>query len=125
MSAEQRQFARVKTSMQCVILDDGYEDAVACDISMGGAFVQTTVLPEIGAKLDMEFILPDSQDTIPVKAVVKRLERENRIGFGIAFVNISPVEQVLLEAYIRDLMVKQGIPFASVQNKPVLDMEKE
>lgn len=58
----------------------------ARDLSRGGAFIESRVLPTVGAKVDVELRLPDSTPTLALDAEVTWLrKRTGAPGFGVSF----------------------------------------
>lgn len=58
----------------------------ARDLSRGGAFIESRVLPAIGAKVDVELRLPDEPSTLALDGEVTWLRtRTGTLGFGVCF----------------------------------------
>ncbi len=58
----------------------------ARDLSHGGAFIESRVLPKLGAKVDVELRLPDALTALALGAEVAWLRtRDGTSGFGVSF----------------------------------------
>ncbi|HEY4183901.1 MAG TPA: PilZ domain-containing protein [Polyangia bacterium] len=73
----------------------------AADVSLGGAFLCSDLLFEIGEVLNLTIQLPDSRQILARGRVV-RVSRgatdEQPPGMGIEFVDLSPVDRAAVEA---------------------------
>ena len=72
----------------------GWIDARTRNIGVGGAFIETSPLPAIGATLIVELALPTSDQKFTLPAVV-RWASESSGGMGVQFIDVDV--DILLE----------------------------
>jgi len=77
------------------------------DISEGGIFVSTYAVAARGAKMVLEFTLPDNKEKICVQAEVRWLREYNpdsdaNPGMGLEFVNLSDEDRQRIDAFIKN-----------------------
>lgn len=72
--------------------DEVWLDAETRNIGVGGAFIVTTQIPEVGATIAIQLSLPGNDQTFALPAVVRWRSND---GMGVQFVNVDV--DVLLE----------------------------
>ena len=72
------------------------------DVSLGGAFLRSDLLFEVGEELELEFQLPDGGRTIRTRGRVVHVQREpiDSAGMGIAFAGLDEGERAAVRAYL-------------------------
>lgn len=70
----------------------------ASDLSMGGVFLRSTVLFELGEELGLEFQLGGA--LVKARAKVVRVSTDERAGMGIAFTRIDPAHREALQQFL-------------------------
>ena len=106
-SEERRAQARREVELPVLVTDIGNRVAAQIrfevrDMSLGGAFVRSPLLFEVGEELDMEFQIPDGP-LVRARGRVVRVERAAGLaeaGMGIAFSHLSESDQAALRAYL-------------------------
>jgi len=73
---------------------ESWTDARTRNIGVGGAFIETSPLPAVGATLTVELALPTSDQKFTMPAVV-RWASESTGGIGVQFVGVDV--DILLE----------------------------
>ncbi len=109
MSARVRRDARKdsRTTLELpVVVSDAANKARAgirfgtSDVSVGGAFLRSDLLFEVGELLSLEFQLPDGR-AIRAQGRVVRVSRDaskDRVpGMGVEFVQLSPQDRAAIE----------------------------
>lgn len=80
------------------------ERFISRDISSGGAFLYTTRVYPIGAKVELAFYLPYHHNMIQVTGLVRRHSQDAQSGLvdgmGIEFVDVGMETQKLLDDYM-------------------------
>jgi uncharacterized protein (TIGR02266 family) len=71
---------------------------LSLNVSAGGLAIRTTSLLDIGSTLKVRFKLPKGSHEIDVDARVAWADR--RVGMGLQFTRIDPVDQRAIEAYV-------------------------
>lgn len=76
--------------------EPGWVDSETRNIGVGGAFVVTAAPRAIGAKLDLELVLPTTERRFPLTAVVRWVQTTGaELGMGVQFVDVDV--DILLE----------------------------
>ena len=74
------------------------------DLSVGGAFIRSDLLFEVGEELTLEFALPDGR-TVRARGKVVRVARDTGgdlvPGMGIQFVNLADADRDAIRASVR------------------------
>jgi c-di-GMP-binding flagellar brake protein YcgR len=70
------------------------------DISGGGAFLPSNLLLKEGDTFWISFTLPGAQLAINTRGRVVRVQRGERPGMGIKFLDLTPAEKAALEAFL-------------------------
>ncbi|MBV1856827.1 MAG: PilZ domain-containing protein [Nannocystaceae bacterium] len=86
-SASARRHRRVPVDIEVRWTSNGnrYASRVR-DLSRGGAFIESQILPIIGAKVDVELRLPEGPATLALDGEVAWLRtRTGKLGFGVCF----------------------------------------
>ncbi len=76
----------------------------AADVSVGGAFLRSDLLFEVGEVLNLQIEVPPNRRILAVGRVVRvsRGTAQDRIpGMGIEFVDLSPADRAAIETAIR------------------------
>jgi len=108
LTAEQRQLPRVRA-----VAPVRYESRrlslqeITQDISLGGVFVSTDLIDEIGTAVQLEIMLPGTGMIINARGQVRwnSLEGEiadpaARVGMGVQFTDLEPwAKEILLETF--------------------------
>ena len=92
---------------------DVHTTAYMQNIGHGGVFIRTENPLEIGARLELEFTLPDSFRTIKAQAQVAWARKDHDgdlfpAGMGLMFTDILPTDRDDLNSYVRQLAHTQG-----------------
>jgi len=80
--------------------------AYIANLGEGGLFIHTTKSLPVGSLLDLEFSLPDSDQTITTKGKVMWIRPQDMStekmppGMGIQFINMNPNDNELLKNYL-------------------------
>ena len=87
---------------------DVHTTAYMQNVGHGGVFVRTPNPLEVGAKVELEFTLPETFRTIKAQAKVawSRKEAESDLfpeGMGLTFIEIQPADQKALSEYVNKL----------------------
>jgi len=103
MLAEKRRYVRLPfhTTVTC----ESNKKSVKLDsinISAGGMLLAPTESVTVGQEFDLEFILPQVQAPLRVRA--KALHFSPRDGVGIQFLNLSPEDHAAIQHYITGAM---------------------
>ncbi len=81
----------------------------ARDLSHGGAFIESRILPEVGAKLDVELRLPLGATSLAFDAEVTwRSERVHEQGFGVSFKLPDRGAAARLRQAVRECEIEYG-----------------
>jgi uncharacterized protein (TIGR02266 family) len=98
-----RKFRRKPVHVEIRVRDEeGVGDVTfdTSDLSLGGAFLKSDLLLELGEELDLEIPIPGTEP-VHVRARVVRASRgaENKSapGMGIEFIDVSPAVRRLLQ----------------------------
>ncbi len=82
----------------------------ARDLSRGGAFIESRVLPAIGAKVDVELRLPDGPATLALGGEVAWLRtRTGTPGFGVCFKLPDRSVAAQLQDAVRECEIISGV----------------
>lgn len=101
MSIDKRQHKRhaISLKVRYPSLDDFIEDYTA-NISIGGCFLQSTQVFEMGQTFELTLQLPDGHE-IQTQAVVRWISTDSEFsGVGVQFVVISQRDQRLIERLV-------------------------
>ena len=101
-----REEARAAVEWSITFWRDGLQHVGTIrDLSRGGFFVRTPVRQPVGARLDVSFDVPVERGvkTIVAEAIVVRLGRENDLGLGCRFFQLSATSRQNLEECLRIL----------------------
>lgn len=55
------------------------------DLSRGGAFISSSFLPEVGARVELELVLRPGDDPVRLQSRVAWVSKSQRSGFGVDF----------------------------------------
>lgn len=69
------------------------------DVSMGGAFLQSSILLEMGEELSLMLVV-SPKVTINARARVVRVSYGDPPGMGIRFINLAPKDREAIKALI-------------------------
>jgi hypothetical protein len=82
------------------VQDGEWLEAVARDLSLGGAFIDTAQIPAFGTSVRLALELPNGKGTIEVAGVVRW---SNASGFGMQFGLLGAKETHVLVGLLADL----------------------
>jgi len=76
------------------------------NLSLGGVFLESDLLLEVGSVVSLAFRLPNSKNTTSAEAVVVRVADEDSLGrsqpgMGLEFTRMSAGDRTLLEQYLK------------------------
>jgi uncharacterized protein (TIGR02266 family) len=75
----------------------------AGNLSTGGVFFERTIPHPIGTQVKLKFELPGKEGVIETTGeVVSAPGSSNGFGAGVRFVNLDPVEQRLIEEFVKE-----------------------
>lgn len=101
---ERRREARRAYDVAVYVHHDGEEFVGLCgDVSEGGLFVATHDAPPKGSLIELEFLMPDSDEEFRLEAEVrwvrKEWDEEARVapGFGVRFIDLSDKDRARLD----------------------------
>lgn len=107
------QFRRRYTRLPCRVTvsvteseGEGYLLFPAVNLSMGGAFLESDLLLEVGSMVKLAFRLPNSKNPSALEAVVVRVADEDSLGrsqpgMGVEFIRMDTTSRKLLEEYLK------------------------
>lgn len=104
-----RQHPRLSVATELWIGQDGIfirSDERICDLSLGGAFIETSQHYAVGTVLSLRFKLPESSRLITCTAIVRNTRSGH--GFGVQFLDLAGDDHWLLDNFIQ----KQALQFA-------------
>ncbi|MCW5828583.1 MAG: PilZ domain-containing protein [Deltaproteobacteria bacterium] len=89
---------------------EGHLLFTSVNLSLGGVFLESELLLEVGSILKLAFRLPDSDVPTEASAVVVRVSDEDSLGrmqpgMGLEFTSMAPAGRMALEAWLRDRLV--------------------
>ena len=101
---EKRQTQRIETDLDLIsISSDLSTDSHITNMSVSGAFIESSWPLPINSELDLHIQLPDEHEIMSADARVvwNHYERKHDLdGMGILFTNIHPKQQQRLAAFI-------------------------
>jgi len=106
---EDRRYVRRPLYATVTVRDAGEPNAGAVlfdavDISLGGAFLQSELLLEVGDEVEITFAIPDEMDPIHVRAKVAWATRANEQkgtpGMGLQFLDLTDSDRERIANYI-------------------------
>ena len=74
--------SQIKSQVRCQFEGAEAFDGLAKDISLGGMYIEATVVPPFGAKLSIVCRLPGTKEEATLPAVVRWVKPD---GFGVQF----------------------------------------
>jgi hypothetical protein len=104
-----RQHPRLSVATELWIGQDGIftrADEKLSDLSVGGAFIETSQHYSIGCVLSLRFRMPEASRFLTCTAIVRNSQSNQ--GFGVQFLDLSPDDRWLLDSYIQ----KQAAEFS-------------
>ena len=108
-SEEQRLFPRIPGNLIaqiCIANDDDLpgrdEDMTVKDISKGGVFIETDSPYEPGDKIKLVLFLPESNQVLSIKAVVRWRKESAPQGIGVELWQACAADESWLNQYIDD-----------------------
>lgn len=72
----------------------------AGNLSVGGVFFERTIPHPTGTQVKLRFSLPDSDGVIETVGEVVSERSDVDLGAGVRFLNLDPVEEQLIRAYV-------------------------
>ena len=110
---EKRQAPRIETDLRFISCTSGIcTDSRITNMSVGGAFIETSEPLPIDAALDLHLQLPGDSEIMSIDACVvwtKSICHAASAGMGIQFKKILPKHQQKLAAFIEQSL-ETGIP---------------
>ena len=86
---------------------EGIMHLPSSDVSVGGVFIESDLIFEIGEIVDMEFCLPGEKEPIKVKGQVVRANKERvekgdpiMPGMGVRFIDLSSEGKERIRQYL-------------------------
>ena len=103
MLSEKRRYARLpfRTTVTCGTNKKTIKLS-SVNISTGGMLIEPTEALEVGHEFELEFSLPQIQNSLKVRA--QALHTNPREGVGIKFITLSPEDRQVIERYISGAM---------------------
>lgn len=104
---DRRQHPRLSVATELWIGQDGIftrADEKLSDLSLGGAFIETSQHYSVGSVLSLRFKLPDGGRFLTCTAIVRN--SRNSQGFGVQFLDLSPDDRWQLDSYIQKQCVE-------------------
>jgi c-di-GMP-binding flagellar brake protein YcgR len=101
MIENRRKYPRVSVTTELWIGQDGIftrADERLADLSLGGAFIETSQFYPVGSVLSLRFKLPNIFSLITCTAIVRRTVYNQ--GFGVEFLDLSPEDSSKLESFL-------------------------
>ena len=104
LGRSQRTAPRRPVSAEVSVRERGSEGSALplelVEVSAAGAFVSSSLLLPVGAEVELEFSLPDRNESFMVQGKVARVhERPDRPGMGIVFEKVDPDHRAILRAF--------------------------
>ncbi|MDQ4121789.1 MAG: PilZ domain-containing protein [Acidobacteriota bacterium] len=99
---ERRLHPRLSVATELWIGQDGIftrSDEKLLDLSIGGAFIETSQHYSVGCVLNLRFKLPDAARFLTCTAIVRNSRGGQ--GFGVQFLDLSPDDRWQLDSYIQ------------------------
>ena len=106
---DRRQHPRLSVATELWIGEDGIftrADEKLSDLSLGGAFIETSQHYAVNSVLNLRFKLPETFRFVTCTAIVRNARFGQ--GFGVQFMDLSSDDQFQLNAFIQ----KQSISFS-------------
>jgi len=107
MKSERRKFIRVPVRIRMLIKEEegtGELYFMSKNLSLGGAFLVSDLLLEIGTRIYLEFTLPHHPPLIIVKGEIvwakDEVEEEVSGGMGVRFLNLDNESKKYLKEFI-------------------------
>ena len=101
---EKRQTPRIETDLSLISISSNLStDSHITNMSVSGAFIESSWPLPINAELDLHMQLPDDPEILSTDARVvwNHYERKSALdGMGIQFTNINPKQQQKVAAFI-------------------------
>jgi len=105
-ATDKRIYVRIPVHVHTTVKDEDFDGTmtfVSEDLSIGGVFLRSDYVFDIGTGLDIELNLPDECGIVraTAKVVWARIEDgAGSPGMGISFVDFSDVDRRLLEQFV-------------------------
>jgi len=91
------------------VLDNHYQYYYSRDLSFGGMFLETRSPYKVGAKVELDFSLPERRTRVRVKGEVVRVieadvsNPDQTPGMGVAFSYVDPESREEFESFLAEL----------------------
>ncbi len=111
MKVEQRQSGRTQQRLKVKFADeDEFITAFTVDLGVGGLFLKTNHILNVGDTLYLEFNLPDTEDSVEAEAQVRwvRLRGGDDDGMGVKFISLRQDDFKKIAAYLDNLGILPG-----------------
>lgn len=72
------------------------------NVSVGGAFLETSESFVIGCGVRFSIVIPTVAEEMPVLAIVRHLDSDPILGIGVEFLGVSPKHLEELTKYIQE-----------------------
>ena len=89
----------LSVTAELIIADDCYLEQLI-DISIGGAFIRTDNIIELGKEIDLAFSLPNSEEAVSLRAKIVRC---TETGIGVKFLHLKPGEYHVIKKFLEDM----------------------
>ena len=100
-----RNFDRIDVQLRTVYhdeIDAEQSDSLMSNLSMGGCFISTSRLLEIGATLRLKFRLDKQDVTVSATGVVRWVNEGGDPGMGVQFKDITRRDLNLLKQFLEE-----------------------
>ncbi len=105
MSFERRQALRANVVIAVEVRDArGFSLHSTRDVSSGGLYFDRAIPHQVGARVQLAFTLPGDQKAIRCDGEVVNVPDKRGYGMGIRFLDLSPGDAALLEAFAREFL---------------------
>lgn len=111
MKIEQRQSVRTRKKFQVVFASEHeFVTAFTIDLGVGGLFLKTDQILDVGEKVYLEFNLPETQDLVEAEAEVRwiRMKGGKDDGMGVKFTALSQDDFSKIATYLDALGMLPG-----------------
>jgi uncharacterized protein (TIGR02266 family) len=103
MSFERRQALRANVVIAIEVRDSrGFSLHSTRDISSGGVFFDRAIPHAVGSRVQLAFTLPGETKAIRCDGEVANVPDKHGYGMGIRFLDLSPGDAELIEAFAKE-----------------------
>ena len=113
---KRRRYTRVPCRVTVSVTEsesDGFLLFATANLSMGGTFLESDLLLEVGSLVRLAFRLPNSKNPTVVEGVVVRVADEDSLGrsqpgMGLEFTRMDGISRRALEDYLKSNLSSLG-----------------